>query len=573
MIMGNVRLFKFNTLMLFGLLIIGCSKDDDNNGMPEYKEEQEQVIMDNAAKVETDIMPIFEKAESAEEMVLHLDEIMAMENVEDAWKNDESVSVKIKDGGIITWCFFPKNGKEENMVSNIRKSSPMNGTRTTDFALCEKKNACIINAIPYDQLREMNNNLNNIADLLGDKGYGIPNIVEGEDVTIDFLCKRLPNYGVSILFTHGDLIKGQHWIMTGTTYDTKAIHEFNKKQAYADTWPELKMFLKDWQSNKVQLFVISEVRNDKLKIVTYLAISETFLNEKITKSFPSNSLMFAIACSTLKNNPSLWNVFDSKGLGCFFGYDNTVSPDTGIDALTELMETMLNDFSTASEGFGIIKKGKVDSRSGAQLKYYPDGSNVCLMSLCPDNNHPHAIDLGLPSGTKWACCNVGASSPEGCGGYFAWGEIEEMSAFDGWTYYKYYDWDWVKKGKSTPLEYLGDDISGTQYDVAHVRWGKNWRMPNIEQCNELVIHCTYKGKIVNGIKGEIFVGPNNNAILFPYYGAFEGNKEGWGIIWSSSLVPNDEYNGAYCLHYSNNYASKNDHYSRCNGYSIRPVIR
>ena len=48
---------------------------------------------------------------------------------------------------------------------------------------------------------------------------------------------------------------------------------------------------------------------------------------------------------------------------------------------------------------------------------------------CPDNNHPHMIDLGLPSGTKWACCNVGASKPEDQGGYFAWGETEEKSEY------------------------------------------------------------------------------------------------------------------------------------------------
>ena len=49
---------------------------------------------------------------------------------------------------------------------------------------------------------------------------------------------------------------------------------------------------------------------------------------------------------------------------------------------------------------------------------------------CPDNNHPHIIDLGLPSGTKWACCNVGASIPEGYGYYYAWGETETKDHYD-----------------------------------------------------------------------------------------------------------------------------------------------
>ena len=57
-------------------------------------------------------------------------------------------------------------------------------------------------------------------------------------------------------------------------------------------------------------------------------------------------------------------------------------------------------------------------------------------TTCPDSNHPHMIDLGLPSGTKWACCNVGATTPEGYGGYYAWGETSEKSVYN-WNTYQY----------------------------------------------------------------------------------------------------------------------------------------
>lgn len=57
---------------------------------------------------------------------------------------------------------------------------------------------------------------------------------------------------------------------------------------------------------------------------------------------------------------------------------------------------------------------------------------------CPDSNHPHLIDLGLPSGTKWACCNVGAKKPEEFVGYYAWGDTEEKSWYD-WSTYIYCD--------------------------------------------------------------------------------------------------------------------------------------
>ena len=58
-----------------------------------------------------------------------------------------------------------------------------------------------------------------------------------------------------------------------------------------------------------------------------------------------------------------------------------------------------------------------------------------VLTSCPDDNHPHAIDLGLPSGTKWACCNVGASTPEGYGGYYAWGETSEKAVYNEVTYH------------------------------------------------------------------------------------------------------------------------------------------
>lgn len=573
MIMINLRWFKFSNLFLLGLLIIGCSKDDDENGTPESKEEQEQVIMDNAAKVVTNIKPIFEMAESAEEMGLHLDEIKAMEYVEDAWQNDGSLSVKIKDGGIITWCFFPEGGKED-FVSNIRKSSPANGTRATDFALCEKKNACIVNTVPYDVKRGLKSELATISDMLSEKGYACYP-VEGESVTAYFLCKELPNYGVTILITHGGYIGGQHWIMTGTTYDATEEEHFYEKQDYADHWPGLKYFFQDWKANNVQLWPQMEIRHndllnkDYMINVTYLAVSETYLRNKISKSFPANSLLFTSACEALENNPSLWNVFKDKGLGCFFGYDNTVSNNTVKDALTDLMETMLNDYSTASEGFGIIKKGKVDSSTGAHLKYYPEGSNVCLMSLCPDNNHPHAIDLGI--GTKWACCNVGASSPEEYGGKFAWGETstKEEYSLDNYKYF-WFEYRTDNDGKTTYHNakwtkynyYDGKNVLETSDDAAIVNWGNNWRTPMPIEL-EYLNNCSWKWIIKNGVKGYKVTGTNGNSIFLPV--EFKND------FYMSNTCESPHGDWVYMLQINSNEHIIRDHISREMGFRVRPI--
>ena len=112
-----------------------------------------------------------------------------------------------------------------------------------------------------------------------------------------------------------------------------------------------------------------------------------------------------------------------------------------------------------------------------------------LVSLCPDDHHPHQIDLGLPSGTKWACCNVGADKPEAYGGYYAWGETEEKDVYNDVTYQYstgedgngdgYYDDYHVETSFDVygVWQSLGDDIAGSQYDVAQVKWGGDWQMP------------------------------------------------------------------------------------------------
>ena len=120
---------------------------------------------------------------------------------------------------------------------------------------------------------------------------------------------------------------------------------------------------------------------------------------------------------------------------------------------------------------------------------------VALMASgqsCPDNNHPHAIDLGLPSGTKWACCNVGTTTPESYGSYYAWGEKEEKEKYD-WTTYIHCD------GSMKTCQSLGSDIAGTEYDVAHVKWGGFGVMPSKDQFQELIDKCSYTGTIENGV--------------------------------------------------------------------------
>ena len=106
----------------------------------------------------------------------------------------------------------------------------------------------------------------------------------------------------------------------------------------------------------------------------------------------------------------------------------------------------------------------------------------------PSVTEYEAIDLGLPSGLKWASFNVGATKPEEYGGYYAWGEIEEKKEYT-WETYK-----WCNGSKDSMIKYCADIYYGVvdnkaflelEDDVAHVEWGGNWRMPTKTEADNL----------------------------------------------------------------------------------------
>ena len=179
-----------------------------------------------------------------------------------------------------------------------------------------------------------------------------------------------------------------------------------------------------------------------------------------------------------------------------------------------------------------------------------------------------AIDLGLPSGTKWANMNVGATRPEEYGGYYAWGETEEKEVCD-WSTYIHCD------GTSATCHDLGSDISGTEYDVAHVKWGGDWVMPTLDEIKELVDNCTSEWTTLNGVNGRKFTGPNGNSIFLPaagYLGYPGLHAVGdYGYCWSSTQSTNYSTNAHFILFYSGR-ATWTD-YGRHDGLSVRPVIR
>ena len=168
------------------------------------------------------------------------------------------------------------------------------------------------------------------------------------------------------------------------------------------------------------------------------------------------------------------------------------------------------------------------------------------------NDHQY-VDLGLPSGTLWATCNVGASNPREYGSYFAWGETVPNSSYTDDNYMYFSD----------------PNVLPASADAATVNWGKGWRMPTEEDFQELIDNCTWTW-MSNGYK---VTSPNGNGIFLPAAGnRYAGDLRDVGSIgyyWSSSLYSGDSYH-AWFLYFNPDNYSIYDNY-RYGGLSIRAV--
>lgn len=199
---------------------------------------------------------------------------------------------------------------------------------------------------------------------------------------------------------------------------------------------------------------------------------------------------------------------------------------------------------------------------------------------CLDESHIHAIDLGLS--VKWACCNVGATRPEEYGGHYAWGETEEKTRYGWWDSYKFNDpnSDDITKYWSLGKYSDGRTILEPCDDVAHMKWGGKWRMPTLEEFEELKANCRLIQSTLNGVKGIYFISlKNGNSIFLPFAGEGDAyfNDNGTGNYWSSSLdteYPVWAYYMVLCFQdsYENRWGDVyTTPFYRFLGYSVRPV--
>ena len=196
-----------------------------------------------------------------------------------------------------------------------------------------------------------------------------------------------------------------------------------------------------------------------------------------------------------------------------------------------------------------------------------------VVGKTPAASDPHEyVDLGLPSGTLWATCNIGATNPEDYGDYFAWGETTTKSDYSWGTYFD------TKDGGSTFAKYTnnGDQLLAED-DAATANWGSNWCTPSKDQFDELLNNTASTWTTLSGVYGRLLTstvaGYNDKSIFIPAAGNYGGSSlrypGSYGYVWSRTLSSNTTL--AYYLTFYSGNMWVNTMDNRSYGMPIRPV--
>ena len=238
-----------------------------------------------------------------------------------------------------------------------------------------------------------------------------------------------------------------------------------------------------------------------------------------------------------------------------------------ISDVTELIDYLLTRDASS------IDLGAADVNSDDMVNIVDVTVLIDMILLA--NVHEY-VDLGLPSGTLWATCNVGASSPEESGDYFAWGETEPKDLYS-WSNYK-----WCNGSKNTMTKYCANGLYATfdnktelddEDDAAYMNWGVNWCMPTSDQLQELKNNCTWTWTKQNGVNGHLVTGPNGNTLFLPASGDrwddLLGSAGSAGFFWTRTLYSNFS-NHAWSVYFDSQAVNQNIDY-RNYGLPVRAV--
>ncbi len=403
-------------------IFIGCSDGDSGVDDPEQNltdQEIEAICKKTWENVTNIIGDKYLNAEKPSELAYLIDDIKKLEYVETAGYDNQSLYVVLKNGSV--WnCLF--NNLKSEPYEGISEAIETVGNDYSIYASRASSTPHIIKKIENEKIKVLIFNQTFRDESRQDEKRTWLSLKEyleynGFEVTYkeaDYDMSDIHDYHLAILHTHGvyRLVDGYNFHLNE--------HYLLTSQMVQDS------YMGDY-------IVVKEVRNGKKCEVNYKAVSETKFKELYSgqKLNERETFIFATSCEALMSNSGLADAFNSCGASGFVGYTDMSS--VGMAAANSFFRSLSMD-KTIQEAFD-----EIPQRYKHQTKYTDDETgelkninailkveynsqisrNYCYTHICPDDKHPHLIDMG--SGTKWSCCNIGASSPYSIGDYYSWG--------------------------------------------------------------------------------------------------------------------------------------------------------
>lgn len=662
-----------------------------------YHKVDEEQVQKNVDNIYSTTAPIFEQCSTIEEMEGHIDEIKKMEGVEDVTRSGTDIIVKVRDWYDMVFMYPVEPEKQNSAFARGLESNIKTITRqvqNTKYDGTPLKVAIAFQMVNDSRFDEQKNYLITLKDNILAMGLNVDFIPseEGGNLDLDFYRRRMFDYDIVILLTHGAYFEDSktHGFLTD---ESRAITAFghtiwNWVNDNVDVLDPRDPLPADWGDTYIGT---CKTGTGKFSFNTFLGVKESYIAKSKSKFAEGPHIVFNGACCSLEGNGNLTRshgdkkqykgsdavarVFHKKGADVYLGYNNrctqfgyaaynyvtallsglsheaalnylppeqhdeqtehkaslidVINPDkTLFDfmvktyTLEKSLDDIINEYTldgkvevygstlsldptiiqpgfevSTNSDFSDSKKILVDSyeqqenKGNGNILFKTDltdlksGKTYYYRAYTYDYIIPNfgetrsftlpavvePVDLGLPSGTLWASCNVGATSPEDYGGYYAWAETEEKSTYS-WSTYKYSDATGRKISKYNDNSYVGTEDNLTtilpEDDAATVNMGKDWRIPTKAEMDELLKKCKWKEEKLDGVLGVRVTGSNGNSIFLPYGGYKMNDKHqnpGYGFYWTSTL-----YYGASA--YSLDILFKE--YGSCDRYaglSIRPV--
>ena len=361
-----------------------------------FKDVDENKVAEAFSIASSYINPLYLQYKSSTDLFQHL-QSLNIDGIEKIWNDNQSVFIKLRDWGVITYSYPPHNVNLNNL-NRAQVSLPQKSVRRVinQSEMAQHKQVSVNNVCVITQMRKDNDyedaaaTSDSIAKMCREWGL---NVVVNNDLRPEFFINGIRQYDLVFLLTHGTY-NGNHWLVTNEEIYSQTLNKsINKDSLFtiAKEFIKTKYLDNGYSPNDVSFSSLIENRNGQRTLACYTNISNNFISKhKTPKS--RNIIVLNAACQSMKgNNPQLANAFINTGTACYSGFteSNSIGPWTN----WEMCVFLLNGHSIYSAYNNLpenLYKEKLELPENSGQYVYPE------LILWPENRDQTTICITHP---------------------------------------------------------------------------------------------------------------------------------------------------------------------------------